>query len=173
MLKQGPRLHLREHRRSDEAEYLDWQSDPEVAHYLSWLPKSRAESLASLIDSIEQQSAVDRRRYFMAVVLTANGEMIGDVGITINNDCIGHIGWFLRRQFWGRGYASEATELMIGYGFTQLGLREIQASCLRMNRASERIMQKCGFTLLSESEGRLYYALNNREWRNGTTSRQR
>ena len=99
-------------------------------------------------------------RYFMTIVLNDTQDVIGNVGITRENDTIGNIGWFLRQRFWGRGYATEATLLMIRYGFEIIGLKKLVGSCHRENKASERVMEKCKFYLTDEKAHLIYYALN-------------
>ena len=107
--------------------------------------KPLEESYRNLQDAIEQQSVEDRTRFFMAVVRCEDLEIVGDVGITLLDDGSGSIGWFIRRKYWGMGYASEAAALMINCGFEAIGLDAIHASCRRENIRSERVMQKLGF----------------------------
>jgi len=160
----GQRVYLREHMLADIDAYVDWQCDPEVAEFLSWLPKSEDESFRSLQDAIEQQNVEDRTRFFMAVVRCEDLEIVGDVGITRLEDGSGSIGWFIRRKYWGMGYASEAAALMINCGFEAIGLDAIHASCRRENIRSERVMQKLGFRPTDATDRRLYYSLKFDDW---------
>ena len=154
------RLHIREYTIDNYDPYRDWQTDSDVAEYLSCLPVSDEEAYHNLVDAISQQSEDNRAGYFMAVVLNDTQEVMGNVGITRGKDTIGNIGWFLRLRFWGRGYATEATLLMIRYGFEIIGLKKLVGSCHRENKASERVMEKCKFYLTNEKAHRIYYALN-------------
>ena len=151
------RVHIREHLASDVDAYIDWQTDSTVARHLSWLPRSPAAAEASLRDAIEQQSDVARTRFFFAVVLNETQEVIGDVGFTASDPLQGNCGWFLRKDFQGSGYATEAVNQMIEHAFQSRGLEVLTASCRRANAASTRIMTKCGFVLSHESEQRLWY----------------
>ena len=63
------RIIIREHSLQDREAYCDWQTDREVGKYLDWLPRTREEAEASLLDSIEQQQAMPRLRYFFAALL--------------------------------------------------------------------------------------------------------
>ncbi len=73
--------------------------------------------------------------------------MIGDVGITIetldDGSRVGTCGWFLEKRYWGRGLATEAARLLVEFGFEELELDRLRASCDAKNVASERIMQRC------------------------------
>ncbi|OGV45260.1 MAG: hypothetical protein A2X46_14750 [Lentisphaerae bacterium GWF2_57_35] len=154
------RVYLREHTMADCRPYCEWQTDPEVMKFADKPVQSKEEALAGLVESVAQQADGERRKYFMAVVLKGSDEMIGDVGITRNERGFGDMGWFLRRAYWGKGYATEAVLLLIQYAAERLNLKKIFASCHRANKASERIMIKCGFTLFTSNEGRLYYMLD-------------
>jgi RimJ/RimL family protein N-acetyltransferase len=159
------RVHIREHIPSDLDAYIDWQTDPDVARYISWLPRSRADAEASLWDAIEQQSVVARMRFYLSVVLSGTQEMIGDVGFTLSEPLQGECGWFVRKDCQGQGYATEAVNHLIKYAFQSKGLEALTASCRRTNIASVRIMNKCGFVLESESEERLWYKQSKECWR--------
>lgn len=160
----GERVHIREHTANDIGSYVDWQTDPDVAKHVSWLPRTRPEAEASLRDAIDQQNSEPRVRYFFAVVLNDTQEMIGDVGYTITRSQHGGCGWFLRRKFWGNGYATEAVRAMIEAAFLSKNIAAFSASCKSDNVTSMRVMEKCGFLLERRSEDRLWYTLIRRPW---------
>jgi RimJ/RimL family protein N-acetyltransferase len=51
--------------------------------------------------------------------------------------------WFLRNA-WGKGYASESSSALLGFGFEQLRLHRIWGKCHVRNAASARVMEKLG-----------------------------
>lgn len=155
---------IRELAMEDHDAYVDWQTDPKVAEFVSWLPRSREEALRGLEQAIAQQSMVDRADFFMAVVRCDDQEVVGSVGITRIDEHVGDIGWFIRSKYWGMGYASEAAAQMVTYGFEVIGLDSIRASCRKTNTRSEKIMQRCGFRLTSTTDRRLHYTLNRSDW---------
>ncbi len=57
------------------------------------------------------------------------------------------IGYHLRRDQWGKGYATEAAGRLLEHGFTSLGLREICAIALPYNHRSISVIEKLGLTL--------------------------
>jgi ribosomal-protein-alanine N-acetyltransferase len=156
---------IREHVPADRRAYAEWQCDPEVGEFVSWLPRTGEEADRSLRDAIDQQTSKNRTRFFMAVVRKEDDEVVGDVGITLLEENTADIGWFIRRRHWGMGYAGEAAALMLRYGFECLGLRQIQASCQKENVRSQRVMQKIGFRLTHMIEGRLHYTLSYDDWK--------
>jgi RimJ/RimL family protein N-acetyltransferase len=54
------------------------------------------------------------------------------------------LGYWLGVQFWGHGYATEAANEMVRYGFDTLALHRIFASHFKHNPASGRILTKIG-----------------------------
>jgi RimJ/RimL family protein N-acetyltransferase len=57
------------------------------------------------------------------------------------------LGYRLRREVWGMGYATEGAQALIGKGFTDLGAQRVVAMAFRQNLASRRVMEKSGMTL--------------------------
>jgi [ribosomal protein S5]-alanine N-acetyltransferase len=101
----------------------------------------------------------NRRRYaefgygLWAMVLKSSGEVIGDCGLTQQNvdgtDEI-EIGYHVRRDQWGQGYASEAARACQKYGFTRLGAERLISLIRPDNLASRRVAEKNGLTLWKE-----------------------
>jgi ribosomal-protein-alanine N-acetyltransferase len=54
------------------------------------------------------------------------------------------IGYAISRRYWGQGLAVEAAQAMIAFGFRQMDLVRIEATCLPENMPSQRVMQKLG-----------------------------
>ena len=57
------------------------------------------------------------------------------------------LGYRLRREVWGRGYASEAAAALMHRAFTTLGAQRVVAHALEANAASRRVMEKLGMRL--------------------------
>ena len=57
------------------------------------------------------------------------------------------LGYWIGVPFWNRGYATEAAEAVIKFGFEELGLNRIEAEHFTRNPASWRVMEKLGMTL--------------------------
>jgi RimJ/RimL family protein N-acetyltransferase len=52
------------------------------------------------------------------------------------------VGWRLAGEYWGQGLATEGAWAVSGYGFQQLGLRQIVAFTVPANTKSRRVMEK-------------------------------
>ena len=80
-------------------------------------------------------------------------EMIGFCGVGFWGDTLDpEIGWWLARQHWGRGLATEAARFALADAFERVGLERIISIARPENTASTRIMEKLGLTLECEFE---------------------
>lgn len=67
-----------------------------------------------------------------------------------SNQC-GELGYSLNQKFWGHGYATLASHMLVELGFSTLGLHRLTATCAPQNTASRRVLEKAGLRY----EGRL------------------
>jgi RimJ/RimL family protein N-acetyltransferase len=88
------------------------------------------------------------------------------------------LGYRLIRRVWGRGYATEGGRALVDHAFAVCGAPRVVAYALAGNRASQRVMEKCGlrfelsFTYREEilpgwteaERGAVRYALSRDEW---------
>jgi len=153
------RILLREHVSADVELFCDLQMDPSVARYVSWLPRTRAQCEAALADAIAQQESAERIRYFFAVAMVSTNEMVGSVGYTMTGASTADFGWFIRRPFWGKGYASEAVQLMLSTARGAARLKRVYASCDARNVGSVRVAERCGFRRTHQTVDRLHFEL--------------
>jgi ribosomal-protein-alanine N-acetyltransferase len=69
----------------------------------------------------------------------------GSQASAINPDTqTGTFGYVLRKDYWGRGLATEAARAVLRLGFECLDLRRIIADCFVLNPASQRVLEKLG-----------------------------
>lgn len=87
-----------------------------------------------------------------AISLRSTDTLIGALGLERKqkHDCA-ELGYWLGKEHWGHGYATEAVEAIVEFGFGSLGLHRIHAGHFTRNPASGRVLQKVGF----QYEGRL------------------
>lgn len=84
-----------------------------------------------------------------AVEENDSGEFIGFIGFKralFDADftpCV-EIGWRLRKEAWGHGYATEGAAACLQYGFTRLGFNEVYSFTAEVNKPSENVMIKLG-----------------------------
>lgn len=77
-----------------------------------------------------------------------NGEYVGNIGLAPGSDAYrmsAEIGYFIGEPFWNKGIATEAVNLIVEFGFKELGLVRIHTGVFEYNPASMRVLEKCGF----------------------------
>jgi len=92
--------------------------------------------------------------YFATEVLKT-GEFIGFIGLAFqkyktNFSPSVDIGWRLKKAAWGKGYATEGAKRCLEYGFNNLKLERIFATCTINNNKSANVMQKIGMKKMGE-----------------------
>ncbi len=81
----------------------------------------------------------------LAVTMRAEGCLIGAIGLHIHAEASrAELGYWIGKPYWGQGYATEAAQAVVQYGFEELGLNRICACHFGSNPASGRVMQKIG-----------------------------
>ena len=80
-----------------------------------------------------------------AVVERSSGDLVGRIGPWQPEDWPDfEIGWTLRRNHWGRGYATEAVKACITYAFEKLGKRHLISVIAPDNLRSIRVAERVG-----------------------------
>lgn len=64
------------------------------------------------------------------------------------------IGWALRREFWGRGYASEIGRAGLAFAFDVLGVQAVVSCTVRHNARSRAVMERIGMRYAGEIRSR-------------------
>ena len=82
----------------------------------------------------------------MAITLRMDDHLIGTCGIraTKVNMREAELGYELHPDYWGQGYATEATRAMLAFGFDKLRLQRVWAECIAENEASIRVLERLG-----------------------------
>ncbi|MCD6550090.1 GNAT family N-acetyltransferase [bacterium] len=141
---EGRKVILRGIRRADIQYFLKWLDDPEVSTPLGrYLPVSEIGE-ENWVREIERKKDV----IVFTIVDKKTEKSIGNCGfhkIDFRNQRA-ELGIFIgEKEYWGKGYGTEALELLISYGFTQLNLHSIASLVVSSNERSVRLHKKLGF----------------------------
>lgn len=86
--------------------------------------------------------------------IVVDGEVAGHV-VCFDRDGKREVGYWIGREYWGKGIATTAlSEFLAG-----VPERPLHAGVARRNRASIRVLEKCGFTIASEEPDDLLLVL--------------
>lgn len=156
------RLYLRNFQGADFAAVHEYGSLPDFSQYEMWGPNTEPHSRAFIEESIAKAKYQPRYQYQLAIIFKETDELIGGANIELEsqNSKIAHIGYAVNPRFQNKGYATEASKSLIRFGFADLNLLIIYATCDTRNVASYTVLEKCGMRRVGKIIG-------NRKIRNG------
>lgn len=147
----GERVELRRHRRENYGLYARWYGDHEIWHLTSW---ASAPLGPRAVERLFDDRALSPTDESFAIHLLGQEEPIGVVSLTNIDGSKGSaelsviVGHPEDRH---RGYGAEAIDLLVGYGFEELGLRSVGLSVFEFNEGATSTYEKLGF----RREGRI------------------
>lgn len=175
------RLMLRRFTRDDLELLVELDSDPEVKRYIDGGAavdrQDLAEMLAWWLGYYERYEGYG----FWAAIERSSGVFLGWFHLRPGEGAgplEPELGYRLRREAWGRGYATEGSRALIDKAFTELGAEKVNASTMTVNSASRRVMEKAGLRCVrtfdvdgpvkvpGDEEGGVEYALDRAQWEN-------
>ncbi len=174
-----PRLILRQWHADDYEPFAALNADPKVMEYFPGiLDRSESDDMAEII-----KADIKRRGWGLwAVEEKDSTAFIGFVGLheprvdLSFTPCV-EIGWRLAYKFWGKGYATEAAQRALAFGFETLDLLEIVSFTTTGNLRSQRVMKKLGLhnthqnfqhpsvPEASSLREHVLYTINQQEWK--------
>jgi RimJ/RimL family protein N-acetyltransferase len=172
--------------------------DAEVMRYLTGHARSRAEVLEEWLPVMSRAAGTGGRLgYWAGFALgdwfqtpAAGPEMVA-MGTQRRNGFVGwwalnpspddpgdaELGYRLRRDAWGHGYATEGALALLAHGFDAVGLAHVWSQTMAVNRASRAVMERIGLVfertwvgawnepLPGWKEGEVAYGLTREAWR--------
>ena len=108
------------------------------------------------ISFIQIASSLHPNQIFAIVV---EEQAVGSIGLHLQSDIMCkniELGYFLSEDYWGRGIITEAIKKIVIYGFTNFDIVRIYARPFGNNIASQRVLEKAGFTLEARIKGNIY-----------------
>ena len=145
------RLLIREFKPSDHKSIHEYSGNPHVVKYMPFDSNTLEQAKAFLEQAMNKQSNENRTDFELAIVLKNDNKLIGGCRINKETSIMAHIGYMLNQDYWGHGYATEVAKALVAYGFTEMDVHRIYATCVPENTASWRVLEKAGLV----REGRL------------------
>ena len=176
------RLILRDWRDEDWPEFFRATNTPAVMRWLGGVTGSEAQTKARARHKARSEThgfdlwAVERKRDGGHL----SGELIGFCGLKLSDEEGGpigefEVGWRLREDAWGRGYAREGAEASLRAAFERFGAPHVIALTVEENAASWGLMRRLGMrrredldfhstALVAEGEDVIVYSITRDEW---------
>lgn len=152
------RLILRAWRDIDVDDFYEYASVQGVGEMAGWKHHESIDISQKIL-----QSFISEKNVF-AIVYKENNKVIGSLGIHYswaNNETeyeklkVKEIGYVLSKDYWGRGLMVEAVKAVIEFCFSKCDLDALTIGHFSSNIQSKRVIEKCGFSFIKQSE---YYA---------------
>lgn len=140
----GKRIYLRPLEPEDATALLPWANDDEVTRFLLlWRPQTLADERAFI-----ERARTHETNVTLAIALRRDDRLIGSAGFHVINlkDRTATFGIMIGdKREWGRGYGTEATQMMVDYGFDTLNLNRIDLRVTEYNPRGIGAYEKVGF----------------------------
>lgn len=152
------RLILRVWKETDLDEFYEYASEEGVGEMAGWKHHDSIDITWNIL-----QNFINKKNVF-AIVNRESNKVIGSLGLHYSwvnkNDAYAHlnmkeIGYVLSKAHWGKGIMAEAVLTVIGHCFHQYEFDALTISHFTTNTQSKRVIEKCGFKYLNQSQ---YYA---------------
>ena len=128
-----------------EAVFRNWACDLENVKYLSW----RAHQTSGVTRTVVSFWLKDYRKpsgYHWCITLKGADDPIGGIDVVRSDEHLecAELGFCISRQYWGRGFATEAGSAVLNHLLYTVGYKRISGRCLSENRASAAVLSKIG-----------------------------
>ena len=149
MILKTTNITLRPWMESDAKCLYHFAKNPKIGPIAGWPPHNNIE------DSLNIIKTVFSKKETYAIV--KDNIPIGCVGLLFHPDTnhwwgegAVELGYWIAEEYWGNGYAVEASKILIEHAFNDLNVKEIYASYRLENNQSKRVLEKLGFKYYSE-----------------------
>jgi RimJ/RimL family protein N-acetyltransferase len=129
---------LREVEAPDLTVFFEHQRDLEATRMAAFPARDRNSFLAHWYKILDDESVVKK-------TILVEGEVAGNV-VSFLHSCEREVGYWIGRQYWGRGVATRALAEFLGLE----ARRPLYAHVARHNVASIRVLENCGFRISGE-----------------------
>ena len=139
----------------DAFDMYEYARMPKTSTYLTWGPHTDIEYTKNYLAFVISKYRTGEFFDWAVVIKGEEEKMIGTCGfsrIDFSND-IGEIGYVINPDFWGQGYATEAVQTIMQFGFDKLDFNRIEGKFIIGNDASLAVMKKCGMQYEGTSRG--------------------
>jgi 8-oxo-dGTP diphosphatase len=154
------RLKLRRPRPADAVAVADQVNDWDVVRYTASIPYPYDRGMADAFIASQERRWADwsgtappAEEVAFSIERQEDAALVGCIGLQPAEQGDGvEFGYWIGKQHWGRGYASEAVAGLARFAFEQLHVAAIWAAAVPLNDASHRVLEKNGFAITAAGE---------------------
>jgi RimJ/RimL family protein N-acetyltransferase len=140
--------HLSAFRASDRDALVQHLNDRDIYERTLRIPFPYTEAAADEWLALSAQITQQQGRPVHWAIRGPDDGLIGGCGFDgfqVGKSHRADLGYWLAKPYWGRGIMTAVVQRVCRHGFAELGLAKITAHVFAPNRASARVLQKCGF----------------------------
>ena len=179
------RIILRGLKEDDIQKLVVMFSDKDVNKYLHKGTETSKDGIRKKLEQLMLRCIKKDYRYYV-VADKKTDETIGVISLCMNDDGVGaHSSYCYRKEFWNKGYATEALKAIMCYAFDMYDICYFECSCAHPNEGSAEVMKKSGLKCMgyykfgemltvdcmSGTYPRVRYNITRHEWTSGNKSR--
>jgi len=158
---EGENIYFRPLSVNDAQEIHSYASDADVSRFIGWRLMENLDQTREYIQKMLKRQA-EGTIFYASIVLKSTGAVIGTAMIFgFDHEAMhAEIGYVFHKDYWGKGYGTEAVSMMDNFAFGALKLHKLHARVTDTNVGSVRVLEKNGFEL--EGRFRDYYFVEGR-----------
>jgi [ribosomal protein S5]-alanine N-acetyltransferase len=122
--------------------------DRAVADTTAVIPHPYGDGMAEAWIATHPAERAAGTQYTFAVTRAQDTLLVGAIALRPVPTEQENVGYWIGREYWGRGYATAAARAIIALTFSYLDCNQLTASYLVRNAASGRVLEKCGLALV-------------------------
>ena len=146
-LSNGMSLRQPEASAEDATNYFNYCQNPSISKFITdeCIPRSINEALSTM--RYIRNTFINRESVFW-VIANEKNQLIGTIGCFNTNYTHRktEISYELSQEYWGRGIMTECLTKVLEFLFEKLELYRVEATTVKYNIPSQRLLQKCGFS---------------------------
>jgi RimJ/RimL family protein N-acetyltransferase len=136
----GDGIVLREWREDDVPAIVEACQDPAILHWMPVIP--RPYTVEDARAYVSGELGLGPHQYAIDV----DGRLAGSIGMRVNENDTGHIGYWCAPSHRGQGIVPRALRRLCEYALDDLGLGRVELITDPDNASSQRVAEKAGFT---------------------------
>ncbi|MFJ8067035.1 GNAT family N-acetyltransferase [Psychrobacillus sp. NPDC096426] len=151
----------------DDFDFLyDMLSDPEMVRYIGNGDTRDQEGTQAFLEWIYSHYEMNSEYGLKVIVRKEDNVPVGHAGIVpqkVNGKDELEIGYWIAKEYWGNGYASESAKALLHRGVNQLGIDRMISLIQQENEASKKVADKIGMCVEAKIvlKGRIVYVYSN------------
>ena len=150
---ESKRIYLRSFRPSDYTDLYEYLSLEEVVKYEPY-------SVLTLAECHEEVIKRSKNNSYYAIILKSENKLIGNVYFAQKQPYrfrTYELGYILNPKYQHQGYATEATETILNYGFSNMKIHRVIANCNQENLSSINLLERLGMRREQTSKKDIFF----------------